>query len=108
MAMTRTQVAAAASRLKEIDAKVEALTNEKNDLKAKLGELKVGEYAAGDYKLIVSTTKTVDAVKATKEFPADKFPEFYKLSLDVTEFRRHFSAVQVEKYLKTSPRITVK
>ena len=98
-----------AARRREIMDTINALTKEKAELDEKLLSLDLSQDYVGDgVTLSFTPVHTLDTAFITKKFPASKRPEFYKLSLDVGEFRRHFSSVEIEDFEKLTYRINVK
>lgn len=98
-----------AARRQELMSTIKALTEEKAAIDAKLLALDLTKHYEGDgVALSFTPVRGLDNAIITKKFPASKRPEFYKLALDIGEFRKHFSPVEIETFEKISYRITVK
>lgn len=96
-------------RRREIMAQIKELTEEKAKIDAQVEQLDPGvPYEAED--LIISRTPiaNLDAATIEKKFPPSKRPEFYKLTLDTAEFKKHFSAIELQDYQTVSYRINIK
>ncbi len=100
-----TQLAAERRTLME---QIAALTKRKNEIDEALLALDLDETYTGDgVTLSFTPVRNIDTAFVTKKFPASKHPEFYKLTFDTTEFRRHFSDIEIEDFIKISHRIKV-
>lgn len=97
-----------AARRKEVMAAIDALTKEKAEIDARLLALDLTKDYTGDgVRLSFTPVHGLDNAAITKKFPAAKRPEFYKLALDITAFRQHFSPVELESFEKITHRIKV-
>lgn len=98
-----------AARLKEVNEAIKALTEEKAKLTEALLSNDTSQSYAGD-GIVLSFTpvRTLDSTYIAKKFPATKRPEFYKLSLDTAEVKKHFAPNELETMQKVSYRINVK
>ena len=104
-APTPTQLAA---RRREVTEQIDALTKEKAEIDAKLLALDPKEEYTGDgVHLSFSPFRTLDTAYIAKKFPASKRPEFYKLTLDTAEFKKAFSANELETMQRITYRIKV-
>lgn len=106
--LTKAQIAKLAARRMEVDQLIKDLTAEKAEITAKLDTLPLGQTDAGDNIVTRTPFRTLDADLITTDFPASRNPEYYKLTLDTAEFKKHFSAVDLESYQKVTHRISVK
>lgn len=103
---TPTQLGA---RRREIMNTIDALTKEKAEIDAELNKLDPSYEAEGDgIKLSFTAVRSLDTATIIKKFPASKRPEFYKLTLDTAEFKKHFSAHDLEPFQTVGRRINVK
>ena len=97
-----------AARRREIMDTINALTKEKAELDEKLLSLDLSQDYVGDgVALSFTPVHTLDTAFITKKFPASKRPEFYKLSLDTSEFKKHFSPNELEDFQRVSYRIKI-
>lgn len=98
-----------AARRREVAELIKQLTDEKNDLDAKLLTADKGkEYVGDGVSLSFTPVRNLDTATIVKKFPADKFPDYYKLSLDTPEFKKDFSARELEAFQTVAYRINVK
>lgn len=98
-----------AARRREIMDQIAALTKEKTAIDEKLLELDPDTDLTGDgVSLSFTPVHSLDTAFVTKKFPVSKHPEFYKLALDTTEFKKHFSPNELEDFQKVTYRINVK
>lgn len=97
-----------AARRKEIDRLLKELTDEKAEISERLLQADYGQEYVGDgVKLTFTPVHTLDTAFITKKFPASKRPEFYKLTLDTAEFKKHFAPNELETFQKVTHRINV-
>lgn len=99
LAAERKKVMADIATLSERKAEIDAIL-----LTADLSETYEGEGIA----LSFTAVHTLDPAIITKKYPAAKFPDFYKLTLDTPAFKKNFSEVQLSAFQKVSHRISVK
>lgn len=98
-----------AARRREIMDTINALTKEKAEIDEQLDLLPKDTDLSGDgVTLSFTPIHTLDTTFITKKFPASKRPEFYKLTLDTAEFKKHFSPNELEDFQKVTHRINVK
>ncbi len=98
-----------AARRREIMETINALTKEKAAIDEELLSLDLSQDYVGDgVALSFTPVHTLDTAFITKKFPAAKRPEFYKLTLDTAEFKKHFSPNELEDFQKVTHRISVK
>lgn len=98
-----------AARRREVMEEMAALGKEKAEIDAKLLAADLDEvYTGNGVELSFTSVRNLDGPTITKKFPADKYPDYYKLTLDTPEFKRHFSAVDLEQFQVVSHRINVK
>ena len=96
-------------RRQEIQAEIKKLEEEKAKIDGQIHTLDPDTpYAAGDLIITRTAFRGLDSAVIAKKFPAAKRPEFYKLSLDTAEFKKHFSAIELEAFQTVSYRISVK
>lgn len=88
---------------------IKELTAEKAQIDAQLELLDPGvPYEAGDLVITRTPIRALDAMIISKKFPPAKRPEFYKLALDTAEFKKHFSAIELEDFQTISYRTNVR
>ena len=98
-----------AAERRELMDDIAALTKRKAEIDAELLKLDPDKTYTGDgVELSFTPVRGLDSALIAKRFPASRRPEFYKLSLDVAEFRKHFAEKDLEPYEKVSTRISVK
>lgn len=98
-----------AAERRELMDSIAALTKRKAEIDAELLKLDPDKTYTGDgVELSFTSVHGLDSALIAKRFPASRRPEFYKLSLDVAEFRKHFAEKDLEPYEKVSTRINVK
>ena len=104
-----TKVTKLAAERRELMDDIAMLTKRKAEIDAKLLKLDPDKTYTGDgVELSFTRVHSLDSALIAKRFPASRRPEFYKLSLDVAEFRKHFAEKDLEPYEKVSTRISVK
>ena len=97
-----------AARRREVAELIKNLTDEKNELDAKLLTADPSKKYVGDgVSLSFTPVRTLDTPTIVKKYPAEKFPDFYKLALDTPEFKKNFSDRELEAFQKISYRINV-
>ena len=104
-----TKVTKLAAERRELMDDIAMLTKRKAEIDAKLLKLDPDKTYTGDgVELSFTRVHSLDSALIAKRFPASRRPEFYKLSLDVAECRKHFAEKDLEPYEKISTRINVK
>lgn len=71
---------------------IENLTMRLKDAKARIAERhpEKGDYVAGDFKIRVTVTNTLDAKKIAEAFPPETFGDtIYKRAVDTERFKAH-------------------
>lgn len=107
--LTRAQITKLAARRKEVMALSAELAAEKADIDAKLLTVDLSEsYEGNGVVLSFTPVHTLDSAFIEKKFPAAKRPEFYKLTLDTAEFKKHFAPNELATFQKVTHRISVK
>lgn len=95
-------------RRREVMAQIKELETEKAKIDAQLETLEPGvPHQAGDVIIIRTPVRGLDSTAITKKFPASKRPEFYKLTLDTAEFKKHFSEIERQAFEKITYRTNV-
>ena len=106
--ITKAKLIEMAKRRVEVMAEIKELEAEKAKIDAKLLALDLTKDYTGDgVRLSFTPVRGLDNAAIVKKFPAAKRPEFYKLALDITAFRQHFSPVELESFEKITHRIKV-
>jgi len=107
--LTPAKITKLAARRREVMSEIDKLTKEKAQIDAQLEALEPGHiYEAGDLVISRNPVRGLDSPLIEKTFPASRFPEYYKLTLDTAEFKKHFSAIDLENFQKISYRISIK
>lgn len=107
--LTPSKLSKLGHRRREILEQIKELNNEKAKIDAQIEQLEPGiPHEADDLVITRTPIATLDAAIIAKKFPASKRPEFYKLTLDTAEFKKHFSAIELQDYQTVSYRINVK
>ena len=107
--LTPSKLSKLGHRRREIMDQIKELTDEKAKIDAQFEALEPGTpHEADDLVITRTPIATLDASIIAKKFPAAKRPEFYKLTLDTAEFKKHFSAIELQDYQTVSYRINVK
>jgi hypothetical protein len=98
-----------AAERKEVMAQIDELTKRKAEIDERLLQADTAQtYRGNGIELSFTAVHTLDAALITKKYPATKFPDFYKLTLDTPAFKKNFSANDLAKLQKVSHRISVK
>lgn len=106
--LTPKKLAELAARRVEVMDKLAALTKEKAQIDAQLETLDPGvPHEAGDYIIQRTPVRGLDTALIQTKYPANKRPEFYKLALDTTEFKKHFSEIELENFQQVSYRTKI-
>lgn len=107
--MTKKKLEIMAQTIRDLKDDIKDKTEQVKTLEAALiEELGVGKHEAGAREVTVTPFHTLDSALIEKKFPADKHPDFYKLTVDTAEVKRQIPAARLEQYQKVSNRITVK
>lgn len=106
--LTQKKLSELAHRRQELIERIKADTAEKSKIDAQLDTLEPGvAHEAGDLIIRRTPVRGLDATVITKKFPASKRPEFYKLTLDTAEFKKHFSEIELEAFQKITYRTNI-
>lgn len=107
--LTQKKLAELAHRRQEVMEQLKELGAEKAKIDAQLETLEPGvPHEAGDLVVIRTPIRGLDADIITKKYPASKRPEFYKLTLDTAEFKKHFSEIERQAFEKISYRTNIR
>lgn len=102
--------------------KAEALLDEREALKVELDEkaarlkeiddqlktLDPGEHKIGEHLVTITEVRTLSAPLVEKKYPATRFPDFYKLTVDTAEVKRQVPAAKLPDLQTVSKRLSVK
>lgn len=104
-----TKIDEAVTELDRIKANIKQAEKRKAELdaflKAEIPSGKTVEIPSG--QVTISETRTLDAAKIEKEFPVDKFPDFYKVAVDTAGVKHHIAPVDLPKYQKVSTSVRI-
>ena len=108
MATRKPDPTALAARRKEVTEQIAALIKEKAALDEKLHDLDPAQtYQGNGVTLSFVPVRTVDYDFMAKEFPADKRPDLYKLTLDTAEVKKQFSPLELQGWQTINYRIKI-
>ncbi|NEG90583.1 hypothetical protein [Bifidobacterium aerophilum] len=100
-----------AQRIAVIDSQIKELMEERDDLKSQIlmSHPDPGSYEAGALTVTVKTgAKRLDPRKLEQAYPADKYPQLYKATLDTKAVRSQFAPAALEAYQTTgNPTVVV-
>lgn len=107
--LTSRTITKLAAERKEVMAQIDELTKRKAAIDERLRQADTAQTYRGDgVELSFTPVRVLDTPTILKKFPATTHPDFYKLTLDTPEFKKHFSAIELEAYQKVTHRINVR
>ena len=89
--------------------RIAKLNARRDELKAEIAELLPDGGIVGDSKVSVTHRRTLNSRLIEKEYPYEKYPAFYKHTLNTTAVRQALGTERLEKFqAKESLTVTVK
>ena len=107
--LTAEQAEALVREYADLQAEVAPMQERMDDIKTTLRGLGQGSHEVAGLKVTIARNARLDSKKAQELYPAEKYPEIYKTSLDSTALKRMVApAVYDAMSTEGEPRVTIK